>query len=48
MTTPDTLSIRPVADADRTAVGDLFVEINRALAPSSMTETFERAPAAAG
>jgi len=39
---PDTLAIRPVADSDHAAVRDLFIAINRALAPADMKETFER------
>jgi hypothetical protein len=30
---PDTLSIRPFAESDHAAVRDLFIAINRALAP---------------
>jgi putative acetyltransferase len=42
MTTPETLAIRPVVDSDHAAVRDLFIAINRALAPADMAETFER------
>jgi putative acetyltransferase len=38
---PDTLSIRPFAESDHAAVRDLFIAINRALAPEEMRETFD-------
>jgi GNAT superfamily N-acetyltransferase len=38
----DTLFIRPVAESDHAAVRDLFIAINRALAPEDMKETFDR------
>jgi len=34
--------LRPFADSDQAAVRELFIAINRALAPADMKETFER------
>jgi GNAT superfamily N-acetyltransferase len=39
---PDTLSIRPLAKSGHATVRDLFIAINRALAPEDMKETFDR------
>jgi GNAT superfamily N-acetyltransferase len=39
---PDTLSIRPFAAFDHAAVRELFIAINRALAPEDMKEAFDR------
>jgi len=39
---PDTLSIRPFAESDHGAVRDLFIAIDRALAPDEMKDTFDR------
>jgi hypothetical protein len=38
---PATLFIRPYADSDHAAVRALFIEVNRALAPADMRETFD-------
>jgi len=39
---PDTLSIRSLAVSDHAAVRELFIAINRALAPEDMKEAFDR------
>jgi putative acetyltransferase len=38
---PDGMTIRPYRDADGDAVADLFVRVNRSLAPPGMEQAFE-------